>query len=94
MDHAHHKDQLSRLRRIEGQVKGVQRMVEEGRYCVDVLTQLRAVRAAVRKVEEGILRAHIEHCVAGALADPQASPTERQNKVDELLQVVGRFDPP
>jgi len=93
MDHAHHTEQLGRLRRIEGQVRGIIRMVEAERYCVDILTQLRAVRAAVRKVEEGVLRGHIEHCVAGALADPEATSQERQEKVDELLRVVGRFHP-
>ena len=93
MRHAHHTDQLSRLRRIEGQVRGITRMVEEERYCVDILTQLRAVRAALRKVEEAVLRQHVEHCVAGALADPASEPAERQEKIDELLQVVGRFSP-
>ena len=91
MKHAHHTDQLSRLRRIEGQVRGITRMVEEKRYCVDILTQLRAVRAALRKVEEGVLRQHVEHCVAGAFANPTSDPTERQEKIDELLQVIGRF---
>ncbi len=91
MKHAHHTDQLSRLHRVEGQVRGITRMVEEKRYCVDILTQLRAVRAALRKVEQGVLRQHVEHCVAGALADPATGASQRQETIDELLQVIGRF---
>ena len=53
-----------RLNRIEGQVRGLVRMVEEKRYCVDILTQIRAARAALRRVEEAVLREHVEHCVA------------------------------
>jgi len=89
MRHAEHTDQLQRLRRIEGQVRGLVRMVEERRYCVDILTQLRAARAALRRVEEGVLREHVEHCVAEALrGDDEAAKRE---KVDELLEVLGRF---
>ncbi len=64
-------------------------MVEEERYCVDILTQLRAARAALRRVEESILREHVEHCVAQAIRS--GSPGEQKAKVDELLDVVGRF---
>ena len=64
-------------------------MVEEERYCVDILTQIRAVRAALRRVEESILREHVEHCVAHAIRSGDA--TERRAKVDELLGVIGRF---
>ncbi len=63
-------------------------MVGEERYCVDILTQLRAVRAALRRVEEGVLRDHVEHCVAEAI---RGSRTGQRQKVDELLEVVGRF---
>jgi CsoR family transcriptional regulator, copper-sensing transcriptional repressor len=88
-DHARHTGQLDRLRRIEGQVGGLVRMVEEERYCVDILTQVRAARAALRRVEESILREHVEHCVAQAIRS--GSPGEQKAKVDELLDVVGRF---
>ncbi len=88
-DHARHTGQLDRLRRIEGQVGGLARMVEEGRYCVDILTQVRAARAALRRVEESVLREHVEHCVAQAIRS--GSPVEQKAKVDELLDVVGRF---
>ena len=89
MKHAEHEQQLPRLRRVEGQVRGLVRMVEDKRYCVDILTQLRAARAALKRVEEGILREHIEHCVAGALGG--ADEREKRRKVDELIDVVGRF---
>jgi CsoR family transcriptional regulator, copper-sensing transcriptional repressor len=64
-------------------------MVEEERYCVDILTQIRAARAALRRVEEAILREHVEHCVAQAMR--HGDPVEQKAKVDELLDVVGRF---
>ncbi len=89
MESSKHSGQMGRLRRVEGQIKGVIRMVEEGRYCVDILTQLRAVRAALRKVEEQVLREHIEHCVVNAIQSGEQD--EAQAKVDELLDVVSRF---
>ena len=64
-------------------------MVEEERYCVDILTQVRAARAALRRVEEAVLREHVEHCVAQAIRSGDAA--EQKAKVDELLDVVGRF---
>ena len=88
-EHARHTGQLERLRRIEGQIGGLVRMVEDERYCVDILTQVRAARAALRRVEESILREHVEHCVAQAIRS--GSPVEQKAKVDELLDVVGRF---
>jgi len=87
--HARHTGQLERLRRIEGQVGGLVRMVEQERYCVDILTQIRAARAALRRVEEAVLREHVEHCVAQAIRSGDAA--EQKAKVDELLDVVGRF---
>ncbi len=89
MKHAEHGEQLARLRRIEGQVRGVIRMVEERRYCMDILTQLRAVRAAVRRTEERILREHVEHCVVGAIRG--GSKREQTEKIDELFDVLSRF---
>jgi DNA-binding FrmR family transcriptional regulator len=89
MKHARHVSQLSRLRKIEGQVRGILRMVEEERYCVDILTQLRAARAALRRVEDSVLREHVEHCVAQAIRSGDAA--EQRGKVDELLAVLGRF---
>jgi CsoR family transcriptional regulator, copper-sensing transcriptional repressor len=89
LKHARHLGQLTRLRRIEGQVRGLTRMVEEERYCVDILTQLRAVRAALKRVEEGVLRDHVEHCVGQAMRS--GGRTEQRRKVEELLDVIGRF---
>jgi len=80
---------ISRLRRIEGQVGGLIRMVDEDRYCVDVLTQINAVRAALHKVEEQILRDHVSHCVAGAFASGDV--VEQRHKVEELVATVGRM---
>ena len=87
--HADHHDQLKRLARVRGQIDGIGRMIEEDRYCVDILVQLRAVHAALRKVEERVLRGHVEHCVAGALKAPD--PAEGQAKLDELFAVLGRY---
>lgn len=81
------KDELlNRLRRIEGQVRGVERMVEEDRYCIDVITQISAVQAALDKVALGLLDGHAAHCVIGGAAD--ATPEELK---DELMAAVGRL---
>ena len=89
MDHARHDKQLSRLKRIHGQVGGVIKMIEDGRYCVDILTQTHAVKAALRKVEEGILARHIEHCVTQAVSSRNA--TVRDAKLGEIQEVMKRF---
>jgi len=80
------KDQLqSRLRRIEGQVRGVQRMVAEDRYCIDVLTQVGAIQAALDKVALGLLDGHAHTCVIGAEAE------ERDERTAEMMDAVGRL---
>lgn len=89
MKHASHTAQLLRLKRIHGQVAGLVRMVEERRYCLDILTQLSAVRAALGKVEERILREHVEHCVGDAVRSGKAAAV--QEKLDELFDVLSRF---
>ncbi|MDQ6606678.1 MAG: metal-sensitive transcriptional regulator [Actinomycetota bacterium] len=78
-------DLLKRLRRIEGQVRGVEGMVEADRYCIDVLTQISAVQAALDKVALGLLDDHAKHCVIGAREDAQAEKTQ------ELMAAVGRL---
>ena len=78
-----------RLKRIAGQVGGLLRMVAEDRYCVDVLTQVDAVRAALHKVEEEILRDHVSHCVAGAFASGDAG--DQRAKIEELVATIGRM---
>lgn len=81
---------LKRLKRIEGQVRGLSRMVEGDRYCIDVVTQIGAVRAALRKVEEEVLRDHVAHCVDGAIASGNRS--QQRRKIAELMEVLGRAD--
>ena len=81
---------LKRLKRIEGQVRGVARMVEQDRYCIDVVTQIGAVRAALRKVEEEVLRDHVGHCVEGAIAS--GNRRDQRRKIAELMDVLGRAD--
>jgi len=88
MDERIKKSQLARLSRVEGQVRGVARMVEEDRYCIDVLTQIRAVRAALDKVEQEILHEHLNHCVAHAFH--AGSARDRQIKIEELIEVLDR----
>ena len=79
---------LRRLGRIEGQVRGLARMVEADRYCIDIVTQISAVRAALRRVEEEILRDHVGHCVAHAIAS--GDKADQRRKVAELMDVMGR----
>jgi len=86
MDERLKKSQLARLSRIEGQVRGVARMVEEDRYCIDVINQVRAVRAALDKVEQEILHDHLQHCVAYAFHG--GSERDRQIKIEELMEVL------
>lgn len=78
-----------RLNRIHGQVAGVVRMVEQEKYCVDILTQLRAIRVAVQRVEEQILREHVEHCVDAAVR--AGSDREIDRKLNELFELFARF---
>jgi DNA-binding FrmR family transcriptional regulator len=89
MHEATRSDVMKRLRRIEGQVGGLLRMVESDRYCVDVLTQINAVRAALHKVEEKILHDHVSHCVADAFAS--GNVTEQRVKVEELITTIERM---
>ena len=81
---------LKRLQRIEGQVRGLTRMVDEDRYCIDVVTQISAVRAALRRVEEEVLRDHVAHCVEHAIAS--GDKADQRRKVAELMDVIGRDD--
>jgi DNA-binding FrmR family transcriptional regulator len=79
---------LNRLNRIEGQVRGIARMVEEDRYCIDVLTQLQAVRAALAKVETEMLRDHLGHCIEGAIVS--GDKDQQRAKASELIQLLER----
>jgi DNA-binding FrmR family transcriptional regulator len=79
-----------RLSRIEGQVRGIARMLDEDRYCIDVVTQISAVRAALRRLEEEILRDHVAHCVEHAIAS--GNKAEQRRKIEELMEVVSRAE--
>ena len=79
---------LQRLSRIEGQVRGIARMIGDDRYCIDILTQIAAVQAALRKVEGELLRNHVSHCVEHAIASGNAD--DQRQKVNELVQVLSR----
>jgi DNA-binding FrmR family transcriptional regulator len=81
---------LKRLNRIEGQIRGLGRMVEEDRYCIDVVTQISAVRAALRRAEEEILRDHVAHCVEHAIAS--GDKDDQRRKLVEIMEVLGRAD--
>jgi CsoR family transcriptional regulator, copper-sensing transcriptional repressor len=79
-----------RLNRIEGQVRGLAKMVDDDRYCIDIVTQISAVRAALRRVEEEILRDHVAHCVEHAISS--GDKADQRRKIAELMEVVGRAD--
>lgn len=83
------KQVLARLRKVAGQVEGIQRMVEEDRYCVDVLHQIAAVEGALDRVGHLVLGSHVETCVVTALGT--GKPQERKQKLDELMDVFSRF---
>src|SRR5690349_3170635 len=78
-------DLLARLRRIEGQIRGIEGMVQDDRYCIDILTQISAAQAALDKVALGLLDGHAHTCVIGA------APDERNEKTDEMMAAVGRL---
>jgi len=81
---------LRRLKRIEGQIRGLAGMVEDDRYCIDVVTQIAAAKAALRRVEEEILRDHVAHCVEHAIAS--GDKADQRRKIAELMDVVSRAD--
>ena len=91
-EHGYAKDReaiVKRLHRIEGQVRGIERMVEDDRYCIDILTQIAAVNTALESLAVTILDEHVRHCVAGALSS--GDEVDAHTKTEELLQAVRRF---
>ena len=84
-----HRDCLNRLARIEGQVRGIARMIETERYCIDILNQLQAVKAALGRVEGEILKEHADHCVAEAMAS--GDRLEQRTKLNELVELFGKY---
>lgn len=83
-----HQDNLVALRRIEGQVRGVQKMIADRKYCIDILNQICAVKGALSSVEEKILRRHFQHCVSDALRGD--SEKEKQQKLDEIFRLINQ----
>jgi CsoR family transcriptional regulator, copper-sensing transcriptional repressor len=81
---------LVRLSRIEGQVRGLSRMLEDERYCIDIITQIAAVRAALKRVEHELLRDHVDHCVREAMQGGTAK--DQEQKIKELMSVIARSD--
>lgn len=80
------QEALTRLKRIEGQIKGIQRMVEEEKYCVDVINQINAVRRALEQVALGVMKRHVDSCVSDAIKKDKAG-----EKVEELMETIDRF---
>jgi DNA-binding FrmR family transcriptional regulator len=81
---------IKRLNRVEGQVRGVSKMIEEDRYCLDVLTQLRAIRAALVRVETNLLQEHLTHCIEDAIVSGDA--VQQRKKAAELIELLGRSE--
>ncbi|MCJ7679583.1 MAG: metal-sensitive transcriptional regulator [Candidatus Aminicenantes bacterium] len=87
--HTTHEEELVRLRRIEGQIRGIQKMISEGRYCIDILTQLSSVTGAIRSVEDGILRRHLEGCVQASFSSGDSA--DRTLKIEEVIGILQKF---
>lgn len=85
-----HANQLERLGKIEGQIKGIRRMIEERRYCMDILPQIRAVHGGLRQVELGVLETHVSHCVQEAVESRDAESVRA--KIDEVVKVLSRIE--
>ena len=88
--HPDHSGELNKLNRLEGQVNGIKKMIEEGRYCPDIITQLRAIRSAAKSVESNILRRHLEFCVKQAFSSGGDMASEE--KLDELMKLFKKLD--
>lgn len=84
-----HQEQLAFLKKIEGQVRGVQKMIEDRRYCVDIITQIHSIVGALHRVEDEIFRKHIDGCVVNALKGK--SESEKQKKINEVIELISRF---
>jgi len=89
MKHPSHTDQLGKLNRAIGQLEAVRRMIEQGEYCVDIMTQLRAARSALKTVELGVLETHMHACLTHAC---HAEVEQRENKVSEILTLLKKYD--
>ncbi|HAT7841703.1 metal-sensitive transcriptional regulator [Legionella pneumophila] len=88
--HPEHHQELSRLNRVTGQLEGIKRMIEEQRYCVDILSQLRAVRNAVKTIELGVLERHVLNCLNEVAC--HGSQESRQKKMDEIMGLLKKYE--
>ncbi len=84
-----HQEQLAFLKKIEGQIRGIQKMIEEKRYCVDIITQIHSIIGALYRVENEVFKKHVDGCVISALKGK--SDTQKQAKIDEVIQLISRF---
>lgn len=84
-----HQEQLQFLKKIEGQIRGIQKMIQENRYCVDIITQMHSIIGALYRVEGQIFKKHLDGCVAGALKGK--SEREKQEKINEIMELISRF---
>ena len=84
-----HEEQLDFLKKIEGQVRGIERMIDEKRYCVDIITQIHSIIGALYRVENEVFRKHVEGCVITALKGGSAA--EKNKKIDEVVGLISRF---
>jgi len=84
-----HEGQLEFLNKIEGQIRGIEKMIHDRRYCVDIITQLHSVIGALYRVENEVFKKHIDGCVVGALKG--RSELEKQKKIDEIIELIARF---
>jgi DNA-binding FrmR family transcriptional regulator len=89
MDETQKEKVAARLRRIEGQIGGIRKMIEDDRYCIDILTQTSAVVSALRGVEDLVMQNHLNTCVVDAIKSDDES--EKQQKLDEVMDVIGKF---
>ena len=88
--HPSHENQLVRLKKVEGQVRGIQTMIKERRYCMDLLSQIRAVTGAMHKIESGILESHLEHCVNAAISSK--SSEDSSVKIKEIIRLFEKMN--
>lgn len=84
-----HEEQLEYLNKIEGQIRGIQKMIQEKRYCVDIITQIHSIIGALYRVENEIFKKHLDGCVVNALKGK--SETEKQKKINEIIELIARF---
>lgn len=84
-----HNEQIKFLKRIEGQIRGIQHMIEEKRYCIDIINQMRSIGGALRRVEDEIFKKHVEGCVVGTLKGK--SEAEKLKKINEIVDIISKF---